>query len=74
MVLGVGLSRLGQAVDEIAALDVTIETDAAIADTFIELRGLIDRLECSASHLLATVEGRRIPHADGASSVPAWPQ
>ena len=74
MTVGVGLTQLGDAVDEIGSLDATAETDAALADTFIELRRQIDRLECTAAHVLASIEGRCIPYGAGATSAPAWAQ
>ena len=74
MTVGVGLDRLGEAVDEIATFDVMAETDAALVDTFIELRRQIDRLECTTANVLASIEGRRIPYGAGAASAPAWAQ
>jgi hypothetical protein len=74
MATGVGIAGLRAAVDEFAAVDLTAWPDAAIADTFIEVRREIDRLEHVVAKLLAGVADRKIALAIGASSTPAWAQ
>ncbi len=78
MVSGVAVQadtdRLREVVDQFAGIDASNWPDVAVADTFIELRREIDRLECVAARLLVAVEGRQIPHGDGATSVFAWSQ
>jgi hypothetical protein len=62
-------------VNELVGLeDLESLTDAGLADTFIEVRREIDRLESVAARLVAGVEGRGIPYSQGATSVAAWAQ
>src|SRR4051794_32537456 len=67
-------SQLREAVDLVASLDCAECVDAALADTFIEVRREIDQLEALAARLLVNVEGRGIPFGEGASSTSAWSQ
>ncbi len=66
--------RLRDVVDGLTATDVGSWPDAAIVDTYIDLRREIDRLECVAARLLVAVEGRGVPYSSGATSVSAWSQ
>src|SRR3954471_10816564 len=59
---------------DLEPIDTSLLCDAALADWFIELRAEIDRQEAVAARLLAAVQGRGIPLADGASSTAAWAQ
>jgi hypothetical protein len=71
---GVDVGGLTEVVDRLAAIDKGYWPDVAVADTFIEVRREIDRLESVAAGLLVAVEGRQIPYGDGATSVSAWAQ
>src|SRR5438067_24959 len=68
------VGALRDAVDALTALDITRLADVALADTFIELRAEIDRLDALAARLLVGVERRLIPCTDGATSTAAWAQ
>src|SRR3954470_17611520 len=65
---------MGTATLDSGLVDTPALCDAALADRFIELRAHIDRQEAVAAQLLAAVQGRGIPCADGASSTAAWVQ
>src|SRR4051794_24463375 len=64
------MDRLGEFFD----LDVSALCDSEVRERFVEVRGLIDRLEATASALLAAVHRRGIPLGDGAASAPLWAQ
>src|SRR6059058_5701337 len=70
----VATGRLREWVDEWVGVDVALMPDALLADTFIEVRREIERLESLAGRLLMAVEGRGIPYGQGATSVSAWAQ
>lgn len=76
VIVGSDLYELRGLVDRLIgdADDFSALADAALADAFCDVRREIDRLESVAAGLLATIDGRRIPCADGASSAPAWAQ
>src|SRR3954447_17883519 len=59
---------------DLEPIETSLLCDAALAERFIELRAEIDRQEAVAARLLAAVQGRGIPLADGASSTAAWAQ
>jgi hypothetical protein len=65
---------LTRAVDELVDTDVGTMCDSEIRETYIRLRGDIDRQEAFAARLLAGVHHRGIPSGDGAASTPAWAQ
>jgi hypothetical protein len=65
---------LSRVVDELAEIDISTWSDAAIAEEFIALRRDLDRLEAVAARLLVGVHDRLVPFGDGASSTPAWAQ
>jgi hypothetical protein len=65
---------LSLAVDELAGIDLSTWSDAAIADEFVALRRDLDRLEAVAARLLVGVHDRLVPFGEGASSTPAWAQ
>ncbi len=65
---------LSLAVDELADVDLSTWSDAAIADEFVALRRDLDRLEAVAARLLVGVHDRLVPFGDGASSTPGWAQ
>src|SRR4051812_8037710 len=68
------VSRLAAAVDELVGMDLDELSDAALAEEFVEVRGLIDRLEHRAATMLARAHHRGVPAGDGASSTPVWVQ
>ncbi len=69
-----GTDELREVVDGFAAIDVSSWPDAAISDTYVDLRREIDRLECVAARLLVAVADRGVPYTSGATSVAAWSQ
>src|SRR3954451_12624624 len=68
------MARPTDRLEELVDLDVSRLCDSEVRERFVEVRGLIDRLEATAAALLAAVHHPAIPLGDGAASAATWAQ